>query len=200
MAWSRYVLAYHGCDEETARRIVSGADDLKPSRNDYDWLGHGQYFWEEGYERAMRWAIQEAKATGSAPQRIKIPGVLGAIIDLGHCLDLVQVEYLDLVKDAHDRLLQLFEGIQKSPPANKGKEMSLRKLDCAVFEALHEFRNEASQTPFDTVRAFFTEGDALYPTAGIRKLDHIQICVRNTASIVGYFLPRKQMRKSIHSS
>lgn len=191
MGWSRYILGYHGCDAEVARRIVAGDDELKPSKNDYDWLGHGLYFWEEGYERAFRWAVEESKSDRAAARRIKTPAVLGAIIDLGDCLDLVQVEYLDLVKDAHDRLLQLLEEFQRDPPANKGKEMSLRKLDCAVFEALHEFRKEEKQTPFDTVRAFFTEGEALYPTAGIRKLDHIQICVRDTARIVGYFLPRK---------
>ena len=190
MPWSRYILGYHGCDDETAGKIASGKDELRPSQNDYDWLGHGLYFWEDGYERALRWATEQSKS--KRPQnRIKNPGVLGAVIDLGHCLDLIQVEYLDLVKDAHDRMLQLFAEIEKDPPINAGREMSLRKLDCAVFESLHQFRDNESQPRFNTVRAFFTEGEALYPTAGIRRLDHIQICVRDKASITGYFLPRQ---------
>jgi hypothetical protein len=41
------------------------------------------------------------------------------------------------------------------------------------------------------VRAFFVEGQELYATAGLRSLDHIQICVRNPRSIIGYFLPRE---------
>jgi hypothetical protein len=30
----------------------------------------------------------------------------------------------------------------------------------------------------------------LYPGAAVRALDHVQICVRNPARILGYFLPR----------
>ena len=40
MPWNRYVLGYHGCDAKVARKIAAGDDTLKPSRNDYDWLGH----------------------------------------------------------------------------------------------------------------------------------------------------------------
>ena len=47
------------------------------------------------------------------------------------------------------------------------------------------------EIPFDTVVAYFPEGHALYRGAAIRALDHVQICVRNEARIVGYFLPRK---------
>ena len=189
MPWSRYILGYHGCDAETAAKIVAGNDELRPSQNDSDWLGHGLYFWEDGYKRALRWATEQSQA-GVTQTRIKIPAVLGAVIDLGHCLDLIQVEYLDLVKDSHDQMLKLFKDIGKAPPRNAGKNMGSRKLDCAVFESLHKFRDDEKKPPFNTVRAFFTEGDELYPSAGIRQLDHIQICVRDQASITGYFLPR----------
>lgn len=189
MPWSRYILGYHGCDAETAVKIAAGEDELRPSQNPYDWLGHGLYFWEDGYKRALRWA-QEQSQSGDPENRIKTPGVLGAVIDLGNCLDLIQVEYLEIVKDSHDQLLQLFDKSGEKPPKNVGKDMGRRNLDCAVFEALHQFRNNENKPPFNTVRAFFTEGAALYPDAGIRKLDHIQICVRDQASITGYFLPR----------
>jgi len=188
MPWSRYILGYHGCDAEVARSITSGKEDLKPSQNKYDWLGHGAYFWEDGYDRALRWAKEQTERSGS---KIKKPAVLGAIIDLGSCLDLIQVEFLDLVSDAHNRMLELFDEIEQSPPVNSGPEMRLRNLDCAVFQALHEFRALEKKAPFDTVRAFFVEGTPLCPSSGIRQLDHIQICVRNKKSIVGYFLPRK---------
>jgi hypothetical protein len=36
----------------------------------------------------------------------------------------------------------------------------------------------------------FVEGDVLYEGAGLRHQDHIQLCVRDTSCIVGYFLPR----------
>lgn len=179
-------MGYHGCDASVAKKIVAGEDALNPSENDYDWLGHGLYFWEDSFERAHRWALDE-----SSKQRgkVKRPAVLGAIIELRSCLDLVQVEHLDLVKNAYERMLGVFREANQPVPANTGKDLGARALDCAVFQSLHVFREEDYQAPFDTVRAFFTEGEPLYPTAGIRQLDHIQICVRNPACIAGYFLP-----------
>ncbi len=187
MPWSRYVLGFHGCDSDVAKKVAAGLDELKWSRNDYDWLGHGLYFWEDGYERALRWAREQAERPGS---KIKTPAVLGAVIDLGNCLDLVQIEYLELVRKTHQRLVELFEEIGQAPPANTGREMRSRNLDCAVFEALHKFRESEQQEAFDSVRAFFIEGEPLYPSAGIRHLDHVQICVRSPSKIIGYFLPR----------
>jgi len=187
MPWGRYVLGYHGGDAEVARRIAAGGDTLSPSTNDYDWLGHGQYFWEDSAERAFLWAQEESKKTNS---HIREPAVLGAIIDLGNCLNLIDVEYLDLVRVTHHRLKELMEEIGAPMPKNSGRNFRARKLDCAVFEALHQFREEQSLPPFETVRAFFVEGEPLYPSAGIRQLDHIQVCVRRPENIVGYFLPK----------
>jgi hypothetical protein len=73
------VLGFHGCDEQVARKVLTGEELLKSSANNYDWLGHGIYFYE---------------------------------------------------------------------------------------------------------------GDELYPNAGFREKDHIQICVRNPNCIKGFFLPR----------
>ena len=54
---------------------------------------------------------------------------------------------------------------------------------------LHQLREEQQRQPFDTVRGFFNEGQPVYPTAGLRSLDHVQICVRNPARIIGFFRP-----------
>lgn len=186
MTWDRYALAFHGCDAELAQQVVLKKKTLKASTNNYDWLGHGIYFWEGSPDRARKWAIAAAKREDSS---IRTPAVLGAVIDLGTCLNLVEAEYLDLVSKAHDQLLALLEQTGTPAPANRGGEMKLRNLDCAVFQMLHESRREEGREPFDTVRAFFVEGEPLYPTAGIRNLDHIQICVRNPAQIIGCFLP-----------
>jgi hypothetical protein len=53
-----------------------------------------------------------------------------------------------------------------------------------------ELREQEAKLPFDTVRAFFVEGEPLYENAGLRALDHVQIRVRDPARIIGYFLPR----------
>ena len=119
------------------------------------------------------------------------PGVIGAVIDLGNCLDLVAVENLKTVRGAYRGLCQALVAGGGSIPKNTGSDFGARKLDCAVFEFLHKARQKASRPQFDAIRAFFVEGKPLYEGAQIRTLDHVQICVRNPRQIVGYFLPRK---------
>lgn len=48
------VLGFHGCDEGTFDKVVRHGSELRPSTNDYDWLGNGVYFWEQNLERASR--------------------------------------------------------------------------------------------------------------------------------------------------
>lgn len=60
MRYDRTVLAYHGCDAETAEHLLAG-DPFKPSVNDFDWLGQGIYFWEHGPDRALRFAEDQQR-------------------------------------------------------------------------------------------------------------------------------------------
>ena len=75
-----YVLGFHGCDQSVADKVLnSHSEHLKPSENDYDWLGSGIYFWLNDPVRALEWA-KEAQAIN--PNNIKKPAVIGAILDL----------------------------------------------------------------------------------------------------------------------
>ena len=181
------VLGYHGCDLAVAEKIVSGRIQQRPSTNEYDWLGSGFYFWEDSHARALRWAHDQARKKEG---KIKTPAVLGAIIDLGNCLNLIDAGHLDLVKAAHKGYLEFCATSGMKPLKNKGLDFRARYLDKVVFETLHNLRKEKKEQPFDTVRAFFVEGEPLYENAGLHSLDHIQICVRDSRKIVGYFLPR----------
>ena len=192
------VLAFHGCDKSVAEQIVSNPfKSLKASENSYDWLGHGVYFWENNPTRALEYAKYLKKNPGRSKHPIKEPAVLGAIINLGFCLDLVDSQSLQLVKLGHE-LLQTtmdtsdFETL-KNKPTPESKDLLIRDLDCAVILALHKYRDEQGQRPFDSVRAVFFEGEEIYPSAGFREKNHIQICVRNPNCIKGYFLPRKEI-------
>jgi len=42
--YHRTVIAYHGCDESVAESLLNGGS-FERSRNKYDWLGEGIYFW-----------------------------------------------------------------------------------------------------------------------------------------------------------
>lgn len=187
------VLGFHGCDESVAMKVLTGETTMKRSVNNYDWLGHGSYFWENSPSRAMEFALHLQKFSNQSRGKIENPAVIGAVIDLGYCLDLLDFDNLQLLKTGYE-ILKLTSNLSKFPE-NKSiggiGDLLLRELDCAVIEALHKFEANSQQQPFDSIRGVFTEGKELYPNAGFREKDHIQICVRNPNSIKGFFLPRK---------
>jgi len=65
MPFYSLAVGYHGCDRGLVERVVAGKDELKPSQNDWDWLGHGVYFWEDSCARALRWAEVETRRHGT---------------------------------------------------------------------------------------------------------------------------------------
>jgi len=189
-----FVLGYHGCDREIGEEVLGGQTHLRASRNDYDWLGTGIYFWENSPARALAWAKAVRKDSRLSASRITRPFVIGAIIDLGNCLDLLEAESIRIVEHAHQRLREAYTEAGVPLPRNRGTagQIGLRSLDCAVINFVHSLRKEAGRAPLDSVRAAFFEGESLYPDAGFQKQTHIQICVRRPESIVGYFRPLDQ--------
>ena len=78
--------------------------------------------------------------------------------------------------------------------AKDDNDFLLRHLDCAVLETVHASLEEEDEKPFDTVRGVFWEGDDLYPEAGFKEKNHVQICVRNPNCIKGFFRVRQSDR------
>jgi hypothetical protein len=187
------LIGFHGCEEAIRNDIIAGKRVLNPSQNRYDWLGNGAYFWENNYERAWDFANNPP-----GKRKFNSPAVLGAVIDLQFCLDLLDSSCLNWVKFAYHAFTITAETIGQKLPANRptkdSKDLLLRELDCSVIEYLHLDRAKSGLPPFDSVRGVFTEGSELYPGAGFRDKNHIQICVRNPNCIKGYFLPRKETR------
>jgi len=187
-------IGFHGCDEEVGEKVLAGRAEVRSSKNSYDWLGWGAYFWEGDPHRAQTWAEFLERNPGASRSKITKPFVIGAIIKLGSCLDLTHSAHLDIVKAAFTDLQAISEKagspLPTNRPAGKGDlDMVRRFLDCAVFNYLHEARKSQSKEPFDTVRASFPEGDALYDGSKITVKSHTQICVRNPRCILGYFRP-----------
>lgn len=191
-------MGYHGCDRRVAERVFSGKQQIKPSSNDYDWLGDGAYFWEHNARRAYEFACEVRDRPRNGNQRIKDPAVIGAIIDLGACLNLLDSRYIDMVRQAHDGLVKLSAEARVPLPKNSGgADLLVRKLDCAVIRFLHASRRSGGDEPFDTVRAVFHEGTPLYDNAGFAAKNHIQLCVCNTACIKGFFRPLDESGKPL---
>jgi len=118
--------------------------------------------------------------------------VLGVVIDLGYCFDLLRRENLSVLKEFYDNLAKTIEA--ESLPHNRkirgSNDALLRDLDCWVINEYHKFREKTGLRPFDSVRGAFWEGNDLYPEAGFKEKSHIQVCIRNTNCVKGYFIPR----------
>lgn len=190
--FARIVLGYHGCLEPRAADLLSGklnVADWAPSENDYDWLGHGIYFWEHAPERARRWAEDKARLHRARHGVDATPAVIGAVIQLGHSLDLTEVAYTRLLTITFNQIKREYRSEKKKLPRNSpapagDRDFKLRRLDCLVI-------NECVERvgPFETVRCPFWEGSRVYPGAMIREESHIQLAIRDTTCILGVFRP-----------
>jgi hypothetical protein len=189
-----FIIGFHGCDNSIRNKIVTGKAMLKASTNDYDWLGNGIYFWENNQQRAIDFAEELKKTPRKGKMPIKLPSVLGAVIDMGFCLDLLDAEHLQLIRQSYEELELFYQLLDLELPVNKNiggsRDLLLRKLDCAVIENLHRIRRRTNLRPFDSVRGVFIEGEPLYPNAGFNEKNHIQTCIRNPNCIKGFFIPR----------
>lgn len=103
--YDRTVIAFHGTTKEAAESLVSGTA-FGPSQNDDDWLGHGIYFWEYAPQQAWWWAERRHGEEGA---------VVGALVRLGRCIDLLDPSNVALLEAAHRELaLQLASALPKN--------------------------------------------------------------------------------------
>jgi len=178
------VLGYHGCDAAVGEELLSGAP-FQPSNNDWDWLGHGVYFWEANPKRGFDFAA-ELKAARYKHAKIAEPFVVGVVLSLGLCLDTTAKAGIDIVRTAHADLLRISSVAGVALPQN---DLSLlrRNLDCAVIQHVHRSRADAGAPEADTVRGVFVEGGPIYAQSGFHEKTHIQIAIRNSDCIKGVF-------------
>lgn len=177
--FARIILGYHGARAgdaaEFAKRLLLGGvgvDEWRPSENEFDWLGHGIYFWEHSPERARRWAGTDGI-------------VIGAVIQLGNCLDLTDIRHTALLAISFAEREQEFKAKNAPLPQNSGRELKNRKLDCLVINGLLK----ASFGQVQTVRGAFEEGDEAFPGSALKNETHIQVAVRDLGCILGVFRP-----------
>ncbi len=158
------VTAYHGTRQDRGE-IALREQVLHPTRNSYDWLGHGVYFWEN-YSRAHQWAEEKYGGQGV---------VIRTRVLLGHCVDLMDTNWAPVVKQASDRVTKRYAKQGEMLPQNRG---GYRPLDCLVMNELFDMLEA------DTARAAFLEGEPIYPTSILVGLAHIQLVVRNPKAII----------------
>lgn len=190
MKASGVVLGFHGMWRDVAERLLLGRDKLKPGRNAWDWLGTGVYLWEGNLERALEWKPYYSQSGRSEVDWC----ALGVVVNLGNCLDLLDHGCVQLVREAYQRMEAAYSdaGLEmpQNLPGNADDRLRRKRLlDFQVLNYLHEGQATENLEYFDTVRGAFYEGEPVFPGAEIYDQTHIQICVRNLASILGYFAP-----------
>ena len=185
-AFPNIVFGFHGCDRAIGEKVISGQRQLMVSRNSYDWLGSGIYFWENAPHRALDWARACVDNPRLTKGTIQHPFVLGAIIDLGQCLNLTDVAHMEILRATYTHLKTTFDLVSAELPCNSDKN---HQLDCLVINTAITLSRQNGNGDFDTVRGAYIEGKPAYPGAKIYEQTHIQICVRNPKNILGYFAP-----------
>ena len=181
--FARTIIGYHGCSKTLAGRLLTGElpiSDWKPSTNSYDWLGHGIYFWEHGPSRASEWAKEKYDLADA--------DVIGALIQLGTCLDLTDIAASSLLRESYKALERSHLAEHKALPQNTGGASAFRReLDCEVINLLVEL--SAGDDPIQTIRGIFIEGEPIFPGSEIREKSHIQVSVIDPTCILGVFRP-----------
>jgi hypothetical protein len=164
---------------------VLRGEAFRASVNAYDWLGHGVYFWEYGADRAWRFAREQQRRG-----QVRRPAVVGAVLQLGRCLDLMDTRFTEQLASAFPDFEEGYTRKGVPMPVNRGRtpDQKLRYLDCAVMNWFLASCAERGE-PYDSVRGGFTEGEPAYAGAGIHRESHIQLSIRNPACIIGVFRP-----------
>jgi hypothetical protein len=183
--FARIIVGNHGCSEDFSRNLLLGKQpiaDWEPSKNSWDWLGNGIYFWEHSPERAFRWALEKVRG------RRKRPSVLGAVIQLGECFDLTNEGFAGVLEESFRELASTFKIEGVDLPMNSKAGAKRRELDCLAINDCLERLADAGQS-YDSVRGAFLEGPPVFAGTTISKETHIQVAVRNPACILGIFRP-----------
>lgn len=183
MRYDRTVIGYHGCTAGVAQELLRG-QPFRRSENDYDWLGHGVYFWEYGAHRAYRFAEEKIRRESRRAR----PAVIGALIQLGRCFDLLDTRFTHDLAQAYEGFARVFGAAGATIPRNEGPEGKLRRLDCALLNWYLGAVDGAGRG-YQTVRAAFPEGDPVYPESAFFSETHIQLTVRDPSCIIGVFKP-----------
>jgi hypothetical protein len=90
---------------------------------------------EANPQRALSFAREVGKR-----EKIRTPAIVGAVIELGLCLDLASEAGIKQAVAAYAALVELYAAMGTPLPKNQGgPDDLLRKLDCAVISQLQRF-------------------------------------------------------------
>jgi hypothetical protein len=182
--YHRTVIGYHGTSTEIADALVDGKP-FKESAKTYEWLGSGVYFWEYAPQQAWWWA-----------KRLKFsePAVVGAIIRLGNCFDLLDAKNVAALQKAGAVMVESMKQAGVEIPVNK---RTYKYLDCSAFNFFYQQNEDDGEPRIDTARAAYVPTESqkrIWPNSWIYKDTHIQLCVRTQSHILAVWHSQRDGR------
>ena len=160
------IRGYHGTSATQAAVILR--DGFVPSDNDYDCLGDGVYFFEDGLAQARAWAKRAHPSE---------PAVVQADVRLEDCMDLKDsLGWVPLLAQAHDEVLRVNRQRGLPLPRQTSAE---HRLDRVVIELAVAIL-ECEGIRIRTVRGVFAEGAPAFPGSFLSEGSHVQVAVRDT--------------------
>jgi len=168
-------IGFHGTDKSGSDGILR--EGFKISRNNYDWLGEGVYFFQDAPVRARKWVEKRNE-----------PTVIGVAINLDGCMDFLDVSWYDTLSKVYKEYKAVCQKKGVELPEQSGWNHKRDKivLDLTV-KAL-----ETHNYHIRTVRAIFKEGRRVYPRSAFQVLDHVQIAVRDTTVIEELWVEKRE--------
>ncbi len=164
----RLLYGYHGTRKQSAQTIL--VEGFHPSRNPYDWLGDGVYFFEDAPLRAWEWARERFGHEAA---------VVGASVRFQDEMDLLDIGWANDLAQAYSAFVNVMEEIgQPLPHQTSGAH----RLDRAVINfAVEQLRSRGISVRM--VRGVFIEGQPVFPDSALYERAHVQIAVRDTQMI-----------------
>ena len=162
------VTGFHGTSRASAAKIVTG--EFRPSRNEYDWLGEGVYFFQDAPQRALDWARERFGREAA---------VVMAMIDLDGCMDLLDLGWEGPLSQAYYRLEAEARANRRPLPH---QSVGAHRLDAVVINLTADRLAEVGR-PLRSVRAVFVEGEPLFPGSALAGRAHVQVAVRDRSAI-----------------
>lgn len=164
------VFGFHGTTREAADEIT--AHGFQVSKNEYDWLGDGIYFFQDAPVRAWQWAIDQHGADSAA--------VVGTELRLTDCLDLLDIKWTQVVSGVYSHYIT---NLKQAGLALPRQTPGAHRLDREVRNYAVGVLGEHG-VAIACVRAAFVEGRPVYPDSALYDRAHVQIAVRTPEQCV----------------
>jgi hypothetical protein len=196
----RCVRGFHGTTRSSAHELIKPGVVPKLTSRPGNWLGLGFYFFEENFEMATVWALEQVGLRARLGS-FDSPAVLVADLDLTDCLDLCTPKWHGPLEASSQKLERSGRLPQQFGPEFESADGKLSKVedyslvpkpgidpldhfaDSAAINALVEDLI-ASGHPVSCVRAAFTAGRQTFRNSHLFRDTHIQIAVLDPPGVV----------------